>query len=64
MTEIRCVKCKRLLMKVSDPIQIDIIAASREGIEIKCSKCSYLNKFTFGITIKGENIKRTVIDLK
>jgi len=33
MTEIRCVKCKRLLMK-----------AESIDAEIKCPKCGYVNK--------------------
>ncbi len=46
MTEIRCKKCNRLLMKGS------LI----EG-EIKCPKCKYLNSFEFAIKetlFKGE----------
>ena len=38
MTEIRCKKCNRLLMRVSDGIH--------EGtqVEVKCPKCGYLNE--------------------
>jgi phage FluMu protein Com len=36
MTEIRCKKCNRLLMKVSKV---------SDSIEIKCPKCGYLQAF-------------------
>ncbi len=35
MTEIRCVKCRRLLMKVED---------NKGTIEIKCPKCGHINR--------------------
>ncbi len=41
MTEIRCKKCNRLLMKMEEqtgPVKGQCI------IECKCSKCGYLNK--------------------
>ncbi len=38
MTEIRCVKCGRLLLKAD--LLFDYVAA-----EIKCPKCGYINKF-------------------
>lgn len=49
MTEIRCKKCNRLLMKVEQII----------GGEIKCSKCGYINKISsFVITTEtGERLK-------
>ncbi len=56
MTEIRCVKCNRLLMKISDPLQIDLIAISRKGVETKCSKCGYINKFTFCINMEKPDL--------
>jgi phage FluMu protein Com len=49
MTEIRCVKCGRLLMKISDPWTRTQIAISREGVQIKCPKCGYVNQFTFAV---------------
>lgn len=35
MTEIRCVKCGRLLFKANETFGM---------LEIKCSKCGYINK--------------------
>ena len=37
MTEIRCVKCKRLLFKVESRWDVN------PAIEIKCPKCGYIN---------------------
>ena len=37
MIDIRCVKCNRLLMRVSDNYGTDI--------EVKCPKCAYINNF-------------------
>lgn len=45
MTEIRCVKCRRLLMK-----------ATRFDGEIKCPKCGYVNNI-----IIPENIAQFII---
>lgn len=45
MTEIRCKKCKRLLMKMNGLLSVDI---PRPGThieaEIKCPKCGYFCK--------------------
>jgi len=49
MTEIRCVKCRRLLFKV-DPYE-------GFGIEIKCPKCGYVNKLNIGEDEKVESIE-------
>ncbi len=46
MTEIRCVKCRKLLMK-ADWIQA----------EIKCPKCGYINKLAIVINKKREDGK-------
>ncbi len=44
MTEIRCVKCYRLLLKAKGPFHV----------EIKCGKCGYINKIgSEGATING-----------
>ncbi len=40
MTEIRCVKCGRLLMKVDKSFDGSI----QPTIEIKCPKCKFVNK--------------------
>lgn len=42
MTEIRCVKCRRLLMKASNDIT--------GRIEAKCSKCGHLNVYIDGLS--------------
>jgi len=42
LTEIRCVKCKRLLMKAEYEKDRNI----NVKVEIKCPKCGYVNKFT------------------
>lgn len=42
MIEVRCVKCKRLLMKAQDSIA-----------EIKCPKCGYINHIVMGQGLCG-----------
>jgi len=45
MTEIRCKKCNRLLMKGLGPMDV----------EVKCSKCGYINHITVSfITAVGK----------
>lgn len=44
MTEIRCVKCNRLLFKSNGKWD--------DPIEIKCPKCSYLNHI-IGVGVSG-----------
>lgn len=42
VNEIRCVKCKRLLMKIKG----GELSGSEMVIEVKCSKCGYLDSIT------------------
>ena len=42
MTEIRCIKCNRLLMKSNGNQGIGI------KVEVKCSKCSYIGVYDLG----------------
>lgn len=44
MTDVRCVKCNKLLMKA------DMVTA-----EVKCPKCGYLNKLTVLRINKGSS---------
>jgi phage FluMu protein Com len=48
MTEVRCKKCNRLLMKVVNEL--------KDGIHIKCPKCHYLQSFN---TLQTEDEYRT-----
>lgn len=42
MTEIRCVKCKRLLMKTNGDGEDGLI------FEVKCPKCGYIGSYSLG----------------
>jgi len=54
MTEIRCVKCNRLLFFANFNEKIEI--------EIKCSKCHFINKFR--LLTKQEKIKEQIEEFK
>ncbi|WP_108945648.1 Com family DNA-binding transcriptional regulator [Shewanella halifaxensis] len=49
MQEFRCVRCNRLLCKVSYPAQI----------EIKCTRCKFLNQSTMSVKSGTSNAKPT-----
>jgi len=42
MIDIRCVKCRRMLMKADE--------RSHLRVEVKCPKCSYVNEF-YGLPV-------------
>lgn len=46
MTEIRCVKCNRLLMKAKTPYEV----------ESKCPKCGYINHLSSSGSLFGMDI--------
>ena len=52
MTEIRCVKCKRLLMKT------DMVEGT---ISVKCGKCGYVNTVIYKTSAVGMTLPNMLI---
>jgi len=60
MTDIRCVKCNRLLMKI-DWGQAHALMDGKPSAEVKCPKCGYLNRFT--MNMKAQIIVKPLINI-
>ncbi len=57
MIEIRCVKCKRLLMKSNGSNGDGLV------VEVKCPKCHFITSYPLG-TFRDPFVKRPLLEIE